>query len=376
MYVTREDDDMSRVNGSVLLVGSIPGQDAEQAMRFCGRELGDRLGFLPDGETGFRKIWINFLAATIYAANDALETVNRPEPVNPDDPDEWRTASDSWVPKGYHDHWQFRIKEGRQVRFDHIGYAQEAVASYQVFKQLRSEGLITAHQRFMVAMPMCESAVRPFLGKAGEHDYDRIAGAYTEAMSREIPKMLEVIPAGDLAIQWDICMEMLAVDVNDDHSALFPWKPGGEAMERYAGTVRTFSKFLPEDVFLGLHFCYGDLGHKHFIEPRSLENAARIATASVQAIERTIDFCHIPVPRDRHDDAYFAPLADWPERAGRLFLGLVHHTGGVEGTRRRLATAKRYIDNFGIATECGFGRRPRDTLPELMRIHREIADAL
>ena len=367
---------MSRVDASVLLVGSIPGKDAQEAMRFCARELGDRLGFLPDGETGFRKIWINFLAATIYAANDALETVNRPEPVNPDDPDEWREENDHWVPRGYHDHWQFRIKEGRQVYFDRLGYAQEAVASYQVFKQLRSEGLITADQRFMVAMPMCESAVRPFLGKAGENDYDMISAAYTEAMSREVPTMLEVIPAEDLVIQWDICMEMLAVDVNDNHSALFPWKPGGEAMERYTATVRTCSDFVPEDVLLGLHFCYGDLGHRHFIEPRSLENATRIATESVKAIGRTIDFCHIPVPRDRHDDAYFAPLSDWPENAGKLFLGLVHHTDSVEGTRRRLTTAKRHIGNFGIATECGFGRRPAETLPELMRVHREIAELL
>ena len=367
---------MSRVDGSVLLVGSIPGSDAQEAMRLCAGELGDRLSFVPDGETGFRKIWINFLAATIYAANDTLETVNRPEPVNPDDPEEWREASDYWVPKGYHDHWQFRIKENRQVYFEHLGYAQEAVASYRVFKQLQAEGLISARQRFMVAMPMCESAVRPFLGKAGEHDYEQISGAYTEAMSREIAKMLDVIPAGDLVIQWDICMEMLAVDVNDDHSVLFPWKPRGEAMERYAENVKTFSGFIPGDTLLGLHFCYGDLGHRHFIEPRNLANATRIATESVGAIGRTIDFCHVPVPRDRYDDVYFAPLSNWPENAGTLFLGLVHHTDGVEGTRRRLMTAKRYIDNFGIATECGFGRRPKETLPELMRIHREIAELL
>ena len=367
---------MSRIDGSVLLVGSVPGQDAEQVMRFCAQELGDRLSFLPDGETGFRKIWINFLAATIYAANDALETVNQPEPVNPDDADEWRATNESWVPRGYHDHWQFRIRGNRQVYFDHIGYAQEAIASYQVFKQLRAEGLISSEQRFMVAMPMCESAVRPFLGKAGENDYDRISGAYTEAMSREIAKILEDIPAKDLVIQWDICMEMLAVDVDDDHSALFPWKPRGGAMERYTGAVKTFSDFVPEDTYLGLHFCYGDLGHKHFIEPRSLENATRIATESVKAIKRTIDFCHIPVPWDRHDDAYFAALSDWPENAGKLFLGLVHHTDGVDGTKRRLATARRYIDNFGIATECGFGRRAKETLPELMRIHREIAELL
>jgi hypothetical protein len=81
------------------------------------------------------------------------------------------------------------------------------------------------------------------------------------------------------------------------------------------------------------------------------------------------------VPRNRDDDAYFAPLqrlALRPET--ELCLGLVHLTDGVEGTKRRLATAKKHAGNFSIATECGFGRRDPRTIPELLRIHAEVAD--
>ena len=364
---------MSRINAPVLLVGSVPGKDAEEVMRLCASELGQQLGCFPDGETGKRRVWINYLAATTYNDNESLETVNQPEAVNPDDPEEWREADDYWVPKGYHDHWQFRIRDGKSVHFDSLGYAKEAINSYGVFCKLREEGLISAEQRFMVAMPMCESAVRPFLGSAGENDYQEISTAYTEAMSREIPSMLEQIPANDLAIQFDICMEMLAVDCNDNHSQLFPWTPEGEAMQRYSNTVKTYADFVPGETLLGLHFCYGDLGHRHFIEPEDLTNATRIASESARVIEREIDFCHIPVPRGRKDDAYFEPLAEWPGKAGKLFIGLVHHTDGVEGTRERLDTARRHKENFGVATECGFGRRDKATMPELMRIHREIA---
>ena len=42
-----------------------------------------------------------------------------------------------------------------------------------------------------------------------------------------------------------------------------------------------------------------------------------------------------------------------------LCLGLVHYTDGVEGSRKRLATARKFAPNFSIATECGFGRRDR-----------------
>ena len=83
----------------------------------------------------------------------------------------------------------------------------------------------------------------------------------------------------------------------------------------------------------------------------------------------------MPVPRNRADDAYFAPLRQLklnPET--ELCLGLVHHTDGVEGSKRRLETARRYTSNFSIATECGFGRRDPATIPELLHIHAAIAD--
>jgi hypothetical protein len=51
----------------------------------------------------------------------------------------------------------------------------------------------------------------------------------------------------------------------------------------------------------------------------------------------------------------------------------VHYTDGVTGTRRRLATAERHANRFSIATECGFGRRDPATIPELLRIHAELA---
>jgi hypothetical protein len=83
----------------------------------------------------------------------------------------------------------------------------------------------------------------------------------------------------------------------------------------------------------------------------------------------------MPVPRDRCDDAYFEPLRRLEHRPEtQLCLGLVHYTDGVGGTRRRLATAEKYVKNFAIATECGFGRRPPQTIPELLRIHAAAAE--
>ena len=83
----------------------------------------------------------------------------------------------------------------------------------------------------------------------------------------------------------------------------------------------------------------------------------------------------MPVPRDRSDDAYFAPLKNLRLRPEtELCLGLVHHTDGIDGTKKRLATARRHVQTFSIATECGFGRRRPETIPELLRIHAAVAE--
>ena len=51
----------------------------------------------------------------------------------------------------------------------------------------------------------------------------------------------------------------------------------------------------------------------------------------------------------------------------------MHFTDGAEGTRRRIAAAQEVGADFGVATECGMGRRNAVTIPELLRIHREVA---
>jgi hypothetical protein len=66
---------------------------------------------------------------------------------------------------------------------------------------------------------------------------------------------------------------------------------------------------------------------------------------------------HMPVPIDRTDDAFYAPLRNLQLDPGtELYLGLVHAEDGVEGTRRRMAVAGKFVDTFGIASECGISR--------------------
>lgn len=124
---------------------------------------------------------------------------------------------------------------------------------------------------------------------------------------------------------------------------------------------------------LGIHLCYGDPGHQHIVEPMDLAVSVAFANGICRASPRHLDFIHMPVPRDRADDSYFAPLKmlALPEST-RLVLGLVHYTDGVEGSRKRIAAAEHYARDFDIATECGFGRRDPATIPDLLHIHKAL----
>jgi hypothetical protein len=51
----------------------------------------------------------------------------------------------------------------------------------------------------------------------------------------------------------------------------------------------------------------------------------------------------------------------------------VHRADGVEGGLSRMRAAQRVVADFGIATECGLGRRPKDQIAEILSIHAQLA---
>ena len=133
---------------------------------------------------------------------------------------------------------------------------------------------------------------------------------------------------------------------------------------------------VPADVEVGFHLCYGDVAEKHFVEPVDAGNLVRFANLLAEASTRRIDWIHLPVPIERDDDAYYAPLDDLHLPAEtELYLGLVHREDGAAGAQRRIAAALRHVPAFGVATECGIGRAPEGTTRDLLRTHAEVAAA-
>jgi hypothetical protein len=196
---------------------------------------------------------------------------------------------------------------------------------------------------------------------------------YNDALRREIDKIASAIPHGELAIQFDVASAVFARLQRNEPSGYGRSK--SEMQETFSRILVALGNHVPPQVDLLYHLCYGDSAHKHVVEPTDMGDMVDFANRVSQQSARPIQLIHMPVPRDRRDDAYFLPLRELrlaPQT--ELCLGLVHHTDGVDGTRRRLATARRHASRFSIATECGFGRRDPATIPELLRIHAAVAD--
>ena len=105
-----------------------------------------------------------------------------------------------------------------------------------------------------------------------------------------------------------------------------------------------------------------------------MSRLVEMANTLSSAIPHDIAYIHMPVPIARTDDAYFQPLTGLRlSPATEIYLGLVHADDGAAGTRKRIETARRYLADFGIASECGMARaRTPDVVENLLSIHAEV----
>jgi len=340
----------------VYLVGSVPMASAADVFKEVSAALGSRIKRLPDGETGPRGDWITWLEP-VFADNPAFRKSGEFFRVHASGTGRERYAlKPDFTPK--------------DVRFDNLFYADIAKASYAEFRRLKDAGKIAAGTKFQVDLVPAHSVIWLFLVDALHAPLDPL---YNDAVKREIDKICAAIPHGELAIQFDVASAVFARLERNEASSYGRSK--AETQETFSKIVVDLGNRVPADVDLLYHLCYGDSNHRHVVEPTDMGDMVEFANRLSRNIQRPIGLIHMPVPRNRADDAYFAPLQRLKLRPEtELCLGLVHHTDGIEGTQRRLATAKKYAANFSIATECGFGRRDPRTIPELLRIHAAVAD--
>lgn len=339
----------------VHLVGGVPLADAEEVFATASRILGPVLPRLPDGEIG--RPWMAWFAP-IITENPQLERTD----------EEFRPH-----PQGQAS-FRYRLRRGvaaEEVTFTGLRHAAVAIESYHIFERLKAAGVIAPKARFQCTLAHPIPVIRRYFPDALQ---SAIEPAFERALLAEVGKIVAAIPPAELALQWD-CASAVFATLERGAPSRFG-RTREEMYDPLAERLARFGRAVPAGVDLLYHFCYGNSNGRHSIEPSSTRDAVIMANrvATLLGASRRIDLIHLPVPIDRDDDDYFRPLRSIAlPPATRIALGLLHIEDGEEGTRRRIAVARRHLDTFSIGTECGLSHVAKDRVIDTLRLHARIA---
>jgi hypothetical protein len=212
--------------------------------------VGGEVSFLPDGEIGDRRNFIMHLARRVYLTHPDIEVVSRPAPVD--------RLRDVWLAASFKDNWRFKVRPGvNEIRFGdpgwRLGYAEPVIQSYFVFRTLREKGVLPADLRFQVTLPLSGYGCYTFF--PDPEDWPKVVPAYEAAMSAEIAKIIDKIPARDLVIQFD---QVSVFDWTDSRARGDQYVMAMNR-ERYGKVILALALTVPEEALLDFHLCYGGL---------------------------------------------------------------------------------------------------------------------
>ena len=339
------------------LVGSVPLRDAETVFRTVSEALGPYLKRITDGEIGERQRWIWF-QREMLASHPAMELAD----------DEPPFALYQWDGQLIRETPYIRFRPGvnlSQVTFE-TGYAAAALESFALYSRLKDEGVIGAGVRFQVSLPTPMATAYMYISPDSRDAY---LPAYEKALTGALAEIVDSVPHDALAIQWDVCQEVL---IFEDY---FSHRPGDYKAQVFAELARLGDR-VPSSVDLGYHLCYGSPRDEHLVMPADAGILVEIANGLVSSLGRGLDFLHLPTPKYRTDPEYFQPLRELRLPAEtELIMGLIHFDNEA-GDQARVDAAKSVLDFSGVATECGWGRTDPGRVAGLLESHRRAVEYL
>lgn len=335
-------------------VGGIPFDDPESVFRRLGTEMGPHVRRIPDGETGRRRMWISFVKDTLIE-NPDMEA-------DPDIPVFQFIQFDGKVVFEVN---QLRFREG--VSPDEVvfttGYADDAIRNFAIFDRLQNEGAIPADVRYQICMATPLAITYMFVAPNTRNEFQRV---YSAHLAAEVGRIMAELPNERISYQWDVCQEVLMWEGYLDQSQHPDFRTEIPEQLSWLGGL------VPPSVDLGYHLCYGSPADEHLILPKDMGNLVEIANAIADGSTRRVDYIHMPVPDDRNDEAYFAPLKGLRLGEGTdLYLGCVHH-GDADGNATKLEMAQKFATVAGVGAECGMGRGKPERFDDMLEQHRRL----
>jgi len=321
------------------LVGSLPGESAEEAMGQALDRLGPVLRSLPDGETGDRRNWIIHIIESLRSHPD-LDLV----------------SDGDW--SDYDEIPRFRVRKGHRLYgaaldFGHVEAARASLSTFDLLMaKAQRDDLI-----FQVGTPGDFDLAMFTLGPAAALRHRR---AFTEATLREI-RAINALADGRVVFQVEVPAELVLLTRTP--------APGQPALARLlGGQIAALAAGAAPGTRFGIHLCLGDMNHKALGTMSDATALVLLSNAVARAWpqDRRLEFVHAPfaaadAPPPR-DEAFYSPLAKLALPGNvRFVAGIAHEDQPLADQRRIRAIVDRACGRtVDISTSCGLGRRAPD----------------
>lgn len=320
----------------VHFVGSIPADNADQAMRAALEWAAPHLRTITDGETGDRHKWVVNIVDSFREHPD-FKLVRQGEFSSFDD-----------VPR-------LVVRRGHKLNPDRLefGHDADALAALPRFRELRAErGL--ENLSFQVGIPGDLDLSLFTFGPLGAF---RHRGVFRDVLAREI-RRVHAAGGDDIVFQVEVPAELVFVCRMPG-----PLQPAMAAF--LAGGVAKLAAQAPPGARFGVHLCLGDLNHEGLGKLKDARPFVTLGNALVRRwpADRPLEYLHAPFTSGAEgtptNPGFYAPLSDLKLPEGTRFVaGLVQETSDIADLQRALQLTEQALGReVDLAAPCGLGRR-------------------
>ena len=140
-----------------------------------------------------------------------------------------------------------------------------AIQSWSVFERLQKAGVIPAKVRFQICIP---TPIAPTYNNMVPGDRPALLPALTRHFIGEIAKIASALPNDRIALQWDVCQEVLAWEGYYEKGPV-------DFRTETLSVLKTIGDAVPAGIELGYHLCYGSPADEHCVRHRQLIRPSR-----------------------------------------------------------------------------------------------------
>ena len=344
-------NNFERPHRDAHFVGTFPARDNEAAMTYMIDKAGPHLATMPDGETN-RLDYVTDLVIGLRDHPAVHHVLPRLHP---------------GMLRGFTDLPFYTLPDPSKLTAEslmdpdgfHLGYADEALASWEVFKTLKEaavkKGKVRPDLKFQVGIP--GDLQLPFMAfkASGFKDSHRVP--FMEATAEEMRKIHEVI-GDDVVFQLELPSENVL-------TAYTPRIKRPEVAMRFAKNVRRLLLAGPEGAIVGVHLCNIDMNNRSllpFVSPHaSVEVANALEEEWPDDHNPPMEHAHFPLARGGRaahiDQETIDELSRLKLRKDtRKIMGMSHDAQPYEEQERGLHDIERALGIVVVSNTCGYGR--------------------